>query len=57
MIQIREGDEDLLREKLLELINDMDRRRVLGERSREWVKNNFSVEIIAKKLLNVLELV
>jgi glycosyltransferase involved in cell wall biosynthesis len=56
MVQIKEGDENQLKEKLLDLINDENKQKILGEQSREWVKNNFSVEIIAKKLLNVLEL-
>ena len=42
-----------LKEAMEKLINDPELRKRLGENGREYIKNNFSHQIIAQKLYNL----
>ncbi|HVV46278.1 MAG TPA: glycosyltransferase, partial [Bryobacteraceae bacterium] len=49
------GDADALAEALLSLIQDAELRRKMGERGREMVTRNFTVEHISRQFLDVYE--
>lgn len=57
---IPEGQEEPLREAILEIFQDDldgEKRLKLGKECREWVVNNLSLEVVGKKLLEILELI
>lgn len=54
---IPQGDPESLKNAILDLINDEEKRNKLGKEGREWVINNLSISVIAKRLLEILELI
>lgn len=53
---IDEGNEDQLKEKFTEFTENEDKYVKIGIESRKWIIEHLSLEIIAKKLLDILEL-
>lgn len=54
---IDECDEQGLKEQIVDLLSDEEKLKRKGIEGREWIINNLSVNVIAKRLLEVLELV
>lgn len=54
-VLVEQGDEKVFEEKLVELLEDEERREKLGRKGRELVKEEYDVDVIAEKWLNILE--
>lgn len=52
-IQVNVKDKNIFSEKIIELIENKDKREKLAENGYNFVKNNFSWEIISEKYLNL----
>ncbi len=52
---VEKGNSKELIEKLLLLINDKEKRKIMGEKGRKFIEENFSWNIIAKEFLKILE--
>jgi glycosyltransferase involved in cell wall biosynthesis len=49
------GDSRALARSMLALVDDPDRRRALGENARERVRREFSIDVMASRLLEYLD--
>jgi len=52
---VKKGNSEELIEKLSLLINDKEKRKIMGENGRKFIEENFSWNIIAKEFLKILE--
>jgi len=52
---VEKGNSKELIKKLLLLINDEEKRKIMGENGRKFIEENFSWNIIAKEFLKILE--
>lgn len=54
---IDEGNEKSLKKEIKKLLNmSEDKRNNFGKECRKWIEKNLSLEVMAKKLLNILEM-
>ncbi len=52
-LMIQPNNKDELKNAMEKLVNDPELRKKLGENGREYIKNNFSHQVIASKLYNL----
>jgi len=52
---VKKGNSEELIEKLSLLINDKEKRKIMGENGRKFIEENFSWNTIAKEFLKILE--